>query len=100
MSKYEVMHITQRALQDHNNKRFIKPEVYSTIKGRPYCLKLGEIDPTVNNFKGFYDTFYTNIYRDEKDRPRLSLRQIQPPTPMSMGSHTSCSNRHSDDKEN
>lgn len=56
------MHITKRALEDQKQKKVIRPEIYSTIKGRPYCLKLGEIDPTVDNFKGFYDTFYTNIY--------------------------------------
>lgn len=83
LSKYEIMHITMRALEDQKNRKLVKPEIYSTIKGRPYCLKLGEIDPTVDNFKGFYDTFYTNIYRDERDKPRLSLRQIPPPTPSS-----------------
>lgn len=87
-----------RALEDQKNRRNIKPEIFSTIKGKPYCLKLGEMDPSVDNFKGFYDTFYTNIYRDDKDKPRISLSRMPPPTPSTISRNSSHNRHRTDDK--
>lgn len=98
MSKFDIMQITMRALEDHKNRRNIKPDIFSTIKGKPYCLKLGEKDPSVDNFKGFYDTFYTNIYRtDDKDKPRFN-RMPPPPTPSTISRNSSHQRHRTDDK--
>lgn len=47
------------------NQRQPNIEIVDCIKGRPYCLKLGEKEPTTNNFKTFYNNFYSTIYNDK-----------------------------------
>jgi hypothetical protein len=39
------------------------------IKGKPYCLKLGNIKPESDNFKGFFETFYTYLFRTQLSKP-------------------------------
>lgn len=68
--------MTQQALKDRRWQSACPGSIIETIKGKPYCLKLGNLKPDPDNFLGFFQNFYSYMYQDQMTKPLIKPSEV------------------------
>lgn len=76
MTDFQAEFVAHKVVRSQTVKEPMRPTYLELIKGKPYCLRLGQKTNNKDNFLGFFETFYSYRHKEKFNQPLLKPSEV------------------------